>query len=276
MYRFVQILCLFLLLSAKLSAQSTQQYLVYGSYMYYINNTDVSTSLGSKRFMSSPNNGGYNLGIAYEYKNKKNISFTGTLGYGMQTTDIKWSYVFDQYFDPRTDLSGYELTYWYRFKTQFINTSFLIGYDYALPKNKQTTIQVQAGIGSMRLLKFDEQYTQHVALYSISKQPASADSIVGTQYMKTNVQSGTRAPWWSGRDFYYTCYIGLNFHTKGKFVKNYKAGVSYTQAIRRNGDYIGYAESIYYHYDNGKVVADGMQRYNNTFRSLSATLAFGF
>lgn len=257
--------------------KNNQKILLNVCLPYYINERDVSLVEGNKRYMSAKNTLGYKFEIAYEYVNKKGISFTPSLGYGIQKTDLEWHF-------KSKDFAPFLLPEIYTYKfaptAHYLSTSFLVGYGYNLFRNKKTVLQTKAGIGIASFFAgYDDKtyitldYTDNLGVEQ-SKTMGYIDAEAGSDLFENKLVSFNNR---FNIDInpYYQLYLGIANPINLGIVKEYKLGVSFTHAIKLNKQDWGFdiTKSTYYQNSGSQ---DGIEIYDNKFRSIGIVAGIGF
>lgn len=241
------------------------------SYLRFINTRDVQIQQGRQHFMTANNTNGYQVGISYEYTNRYHITFTPTIAYGQQPTELNWMFYF-QNFDPSGSFANdFHTTHVYEHRVPYLSNSFLIGYNIHLPGTSNTLFQVKGGIGAISRFYWNNQTLAHIIAYRNSNTP---NTLYVKEYAYTDIQSGNSGKWYNERSPFYTFYIGLTKTIAGKNIRAIKLGLVYTHAIIRNGkESFNLSRSFYY---NASGEITGVELYNNKFRSIGicASLCF--
>lgn len=241
------------------------------SYQRFFNSQDVQTHQGSQHFMTANNTNGYQAGTSYEYTNRHNITFTPAITYGQQTTELNWMFYF-QNFDPTGSFANdFHTTHAFKHTVQYLNNSFLLGYNVHLPGIDNAFLQVKGGIGAISRFSWNNQTLAHIIAYENSNTP---NTLYVKEYAYTEAQSGNSGKWYNERSPFYTFYIGFTKTIPGKNIKAVKLGLAYTHAILRNGkESFNLSRSFYY---NASGDITGIELYNNKFRSVSIRADFCF
>lgn len=245
---------------------------------YFLNEGDVKTISGTKDWMNVKNNYGFEVGLAYEYENKKHITYTTTIGYGIQKHYLNWDYNIREFLPSRFEV---EAPIYNRFETyvaRYLSTSFLLGYNYHLPQNNRLTIQGKAGAGFVAFFKhINQAYNNYLGVYN-----DAGDTLFVEKISTEDRELGT-GEFGNFKDILPTfhddaitlhLYVGLSYELpKLKLLRRMDVGIKYMQTPKGMFS-AGTVMTDYYRFEDGEQ--DARQVYTNKMRSFAITVGFGF
>lgn len=248
---------------------------IFAKTKYYTTQNSTQSTLINSEYMDAKNTFGYEIGLNYEYENRKHVTYTTTLNYGIQKHDLGWEFNMNEY-APQFSYSDPILEYSEKFTNKYLLTSFLIGYNYH-PSNKRVTIQGKGGIGLLAFLNsLRGNYNNTVTIKTdnnnyVQKTIATDYALLGPSN-KENFLDATPTL----EDNYITVHLYLGLKYKFRNNRLFQAlllGIDHSQVLPTKDNDAGIYRSTYYDY-NGSLL--GRELYNNKFRSVSLLVGLEF
>lgn len=233
------------------------------SHQYFINKPDVATLEGNKHFLVANNTTGYQVGIGYEYTNRYNIIFSVNTVYGIQNHDLFWKFTFDG-FDPNINFGDYYTTHRFKATNNYLSNLYMIGYNFRA--TNKIKLQVKAGVGSTSRFK---NIKEEKARYITYQHEPNVINV--RQHAYHDAEAGTGARWFSDHAKYYSFFVGSSIIVNSKILKELGIGLQYNHVLNKNP--LNISRSFYY---NSVGERDGVQIYENKFRSVGVTFKLGF
>lgn len=258
-------------LSSKQSVDKRKQsrIIIHATGLYNINNLggdrEFWTSTPKLRPALTVNNTfGYQLGGYYEFRNKRMITFSPGIIYGMQKLSYDNEFTFE-HIDPSFVINQKSYSEHTRISSKYFGVSFALGYDYRLPKNERITLQGKVGIASMFLFNdiFDR---THLLVYYTKN-----DTIGGFHYADTDI---TRQKSPIGHP-YYTFYLGGTYKTDNSIIKDVRIGLNFFR-VMGFFDGIAHIGSYTNQYADPELNNVGGEAFYDRFRNVGLTIGLGF
>ncbi len=246
---------------------------------YLVNEKDVVVYEGNRR-MTLHNTTGYELGINYEYENKRHFTFNTFLDYGTQSHRVGWDFDLTDFVPGITFSNPYQ-SYTEQWKTSYLHTSFMLGYNYAIPKQKRIILQGMVGLGAVSFFNSIRETGYYIWAYQDDTNP---NTTIAKPVMSYETEIGSdsyNGKFMSPKDFsdvninpVYHIGLGAVYNTKNKYINAVRVGVRYTHIAEfKNGSGIDQVRVRYFDGDFNKT---GSEILNNKFRSVSASIGLQF
>ncbi|MBZ0098968.1 MAG: hypothetical protein K8F30_07775 [Taibaiella sp.] len=247
--------------------------------LYLVNDKDVVVYEGNRN-MTIHNTLGYELGLNYEYENKKHFTYSTFLDYGTQNHNASWKFDLTNFVPGITFSNPYQ-SHSEQWKTSYLHTSFMFGYNYAIPRHKRITIQGMIGLGVVSFFNSIRETGYYIWTY---KDDANPNKIIAKPIMSYETEIGSdsyNGKFMSPRNFsdvninpVYHIGLGVVYRTNSKYINAIRVGVRYTHIAEfKNGSGIDQIRVRYFDSNFDKI---GSEILNNKFRSINLSIGFQF
>lgn len=213
-------------------------------------------------FLTVNNTFGYQVGVGYEYTNRRRYTFTPSVLFGQYTQDYSWNFTFYN-FDSTRNLGDEPYPYTYHNKTNYLAVSMALGRNYDLTESGRLTLQLKAGLNYMHPFKREYQGREFYVIYDDLH-----NELTYKQFAWTSVDPVNEA-------FYYNVDVGISYITKHQYIKELRLGLTFLHAwhLLRDNDEINTAGSMYFNV-NQQII--GGETFHNRFRNIGLTLGIAF
>lgn len=267
--------------SDSMSNNKSHSFFISARPQYYLNKTGYELSTGTVQNMNIANTIGYEAGIGYEYKNRKNITYTLAANYGTQKHDVTWIFNLVDYV-PNVTFDNNSLQGSMQWKTSYLNATFSVGYNIRPKKINNISFHLKAGVGMLAYLNsFRER-----RFYKLSYTNQAGDTTFINTLTRYNVEFGSDVVdgsfITSGEDFWdidfnpvYNLYIGSIYSLKkSKIIKYLALGIEYTSVVPVDGKNTE-VDYIFSRNFNHEAELVSIERFSNKLRSLNMVFTIG-
>lgn len=201
--------------------------------------------------------------------------FCNNIAFGTQQHSANWNINLNEVI-PNTTFENPYYNIKETYNIQYFQTSFLLGYGYTIPKNKNLTIQALAGIGLnsyINSIRSQDSYLLTIA------DPQNPNFIGDPELVRLDIDLGSDL---ANGKFFALDDVNLNPFYQFNIGLKYNKSISYFNSINIHFIYSSFFNKInpidkirvqYYDYQGNNI---GAEQYNNMFRSLAISLGLGF